>query len=145
VVTRAKATPTASEAWEAGFREGTRAALALVEKAIGLQAIAVALKVDAPSNGQRRKRIAELVAGSHVRPDSGESPAQKSARLSRTRREIRDAELASELALHVNHGATTEEARAAMGGIGIVRAQRVRALAVRMGLIKPRQVRAATG
>jgi|SRR5882672_4720075 len=117
-------------AWEAG----RDAALALIENAIGLDALAAALKVDAPSSAQRRKQIAAMVA---ARPDTGESPAVKSARLSRARREIRDAELARELAVHISNGKTTEQTRLVMK-IGVVRSQRVRALAVRMGLLAPR-------
>src|SRR4051812_26045053 len=116
--------------WEEGFREGARAALALVEKAIGLDTLAAGLNVDAPGNGERRRRIVAMVA---VRRDTGETAAQKSARLSRTRRQVRDAELAREMAAHVSNGKTTARARLEMK-IGVVRSQRVRALAVKMGL-----------
>jgi len=119
-------------AWESG----RDAALALIESAIGLDVLAAAMRIDAASSAQRRKQIAALVP---AHPDTGEAPAAKSARLSRARREVRDAELARELAAHVSNGKTTEQARLEMK-IGVVRSQRVRALAVKLGLIAPRQM-----
>lgn len=72
----------------------------------------------------------------------GETPGQKSARLRRLARIVRDEELAREMAALIRAGETTESARHKMGSqpIGVGRAHRVRALAVRLGLLDPRGV-----
>lgn len=69
---------------------------------------------------------------------TAETPAQKSARARRMSRILRDKEQAKEMAELILQGHTTESARQEMGWIGIVRAQRIRAVAVRMGLIPGR-------
>jgi hypothetical protein len=68
---------------------------------------------------------------------TGESPQQKSARIRRTQRLLRDEAQAVEMAALVRQGLTTEGARQQMR-MGVVRAQRVRAVAVRLGLVSPR-------
>lgn len=73
-----------------------------------------------------------------VHPPANETPGQKSARMRRLNRIIDDEIMAVPLAALINSGASTEAARKKLG-IGAVRAQRVRNVAVRMGLLRSRQ------
>jgi hypothetical protein len=78
------------------------------------------------------------VEGSREGPP-GETPAQKSARLRRARREVMDHAQAAEFARLIQSGETSDSARKKMGNMGDVRARRIRKLAVRLGLLKPHQ------
>ncbi len=72
---------------------------------------------------------------------SGETPSQKSARLRRAERILRDQGDVFAFVAQIVAGATTEEARENLG-IGIRRAERLRAVAVSMGLLRRRQRKA---
>lgn len=77
----------------------------------------------------------EALAQDSPRPETG---PQKSARLRRTGRVLDDVALAVRFAAQVSEGRTTAQVREHLG-IGAVRAQRIRRLAVQLGLLKPRQ------
>jgi hypothetical protein len=69
-----------------------------------------------------------------------EASAAKAGRTKQLKRILRDEGQAAEFAALIRAGETTETARAKMG-IGLVRAKRLRAIAVRLKWIRERQMR----
>jgi hypothetical protein len=123
-----ESTAYAQAIWQSGYEQGVedtekRFRDALSKEAAEFQAVARAV-------------LARHVRASKTAP-TGETPQQKSARLRRTARLIRDEQQAREMAALIRQGDTTEQAREKMK-IGVVRAQRIRATAVGMGLLDPR-------
>lgn len=70
-----------------------------------------------------------------------EDPAVKAGRTKQLKRILRDEGQAVEFAALIRAGESTETARAKMG-IGLVRAKRLRAIAVRLKWIRSRQMKA---
>jgi hypothetical protein len=109
-------------------------------------AVAERLKVPKGAQGMRAIRAfvtAALPATALLSKDElatrpGETPTEKSARIRRLEQRARDETLAQAMAALVDAGDTTEAARVKLG-IGHIRAQRVRTLAVRRGLLRRRQ------
>lgn len=130
-------------AWNAGFNEGVREGarqgvdqfVRMLEERLGKDEADRILAKAFPPKPLGSKFWEKLIMGDSL---TGETPAQKSARQRRTQRILRDEEQATELAALVREGHTTESARQKMG-IGVVRAQRIRAVAVRLGLIEGRR------
>lgn len=123
---RARRPDSVQAAFDAGFRDGAASLLREIREdpaRYGLCSIAGAS--EQPGAMIRGRKLV------------GETPGQKSARLRRLARIVRDEELAREMAALIRDGETTESARHKMGSqpIGVGRAHRVRALAVRLGLI----------
>lgn len=129
----------AAEAWRQGFEHGVTAGVAgilkrLEEKLGPVEAARVVRALAPPDTSSGWAALLAIPAG---RPSTGETPGQKSARLRRTQRLIRDEQQAVELAALIRGGDTTESARRKMG-VGVVRAQRIRSVAVRLGLLQRR-------
>lgn len=122
-----------SALWQAGYAAGVadvyRALVenrvATIEKAEQAVKHAEAMALERARAAALRKAAAKVQA---------QSPAVKAARTKRLRRVFRDEAQAIEFAALIRAGHTTESARAQLG-LGDVRARRIRAAAVRMGLI----------
>jgi aspartate aminotransferase-like enzyme len=119
--------------WQAGYERGVMDSLhALIKDPAGML--------------ERAKRITEPVSETAALADAlrrrvaSRTGAERSASTRRLRRQLRDEAQAVEFAALVRAGDTTEQARAKMK-IGDVKAKRLRAIAVRLNMIRPRQMK----
>jgi hypothetical protein len=145
ILAATKAIRRSSEDWLDGFRAGITAALNYVDEMPDLdKSVARTMKTDL---------VLHMVDAQHRRDATARetiskvierlSPAAKAGATKRVRRELQDQSLAGEFAAHIRAGLTTDEAREKMN-LGAVKAQRIRAIAVRMGFIRSRQRKAGT-
>lgn len=123
-----------SSLWQTGYEQGVDDTLRELLK-------------DPAATMERAKKLAAsktydtAAMAAALRRHPPQTPQQKAARTQELKRMLRDEEQAGVFAALVRSGLTTEEAREKMQ-IGAVRAKRLRAIAVKLKWIRPRQRKA---